>query len=1078
MEPSPARLWLPLPCRLTHPLRTTIAGAGLVLCQFGLVGSVRAADAPLSYNEHIRPILVENCFSCHGADSASRQADLRLDRREDAVEFGAIVPGDPDSTAILDRVYSDDPEMVMPPPEIKKTLSAEQKELLVRWVKEGAEYEPHWSFMPPARPPLPEVRQAGWGRNPIDRFVLARLEAEGLTPAAEADRRTLARRVAYDLTGLPPDPALVEAFVVDPHADAYERLVDTLLASLAWGEHRGRHWLDYARYADTHGIHFDNFREMWTYRQWVINAFNRNMPFDEFTVLQLAGDLVADHGPDATPDQILDNKIASGFNRCNMTTNEGGIIDEEYLVLYARDRTETTAQVFMGLTAGCAVCHDHKFDPLSQREFYELSAFFNNTTQRAKDGNIHDTPPILPVPLVSDRPRFRELQQELPAARQAVADRKKTARADFEAWIKSATSESIAAALPQDTPLVQLALSEGDGAATQATFLGKQTDLPLTKTTSWQPGPSGSPAAVLDGRAAELPGRADLEYDQPFSVSCWVKLPAVDSSYALVAKMDEANAYRGWDVWVQGRRVGLHLIHAWPENGLKVVAGDQLKANVWTLVTVTYDGSGSAGGVKIYYDGKLQQKPRIENNKFKKQTIRNEVPLVIGGRAKGADAHAVGLSSLNIWGRSLSAPEVEGLSRAELLADIVKLPVEERPAAATGLYDWWLGSFDAAFKQATALEAKLTAEEAAIRKRGTVAHVMQEKPEMPKAYILDRGEYDRRLDEVGADTPEMLPAFPEGLPRNRLGLAKWLLLQEHPLTTRVTVNRFWQEVFGTGLVRTSGDFGITGELPSHPDLLDWLAVEFREGGWDVKQLFRLLVTSATYRQAATTAPEKLTKDRDNRLLSRGPRFRMDAEMVRDTALAASGLLVRKIGGPSVKPYQPPGVWAAVSMGGNTNRYQPDSGADLYRRSMYWFWKRSAPPASMDILNAPSREVCTIQRERTNTPLQALVTLNDPQFVEAARALADEALFLGGGTDDDRIDFIARRLLARPLETAEKTMVKQSLAKLTAWYQAHPDDAKAVITIGASKPEHDNAVLLASWTMLTNQLMNLDEVLCK
>ena len=1074
MEPSPLRLC----CQLPAWLMQRIAGCAVVVCQLGLATGATAADATLSYNEHIRPILVENCFSCHGADSASRQADLRLDRREDAIEHGAIVPGNPDSTAILDRVYSDDPEVVMPPPETKKTLSAEQKEMLVRWVKEGAEYEPHWSFIPPARPPLPEVRQADWVRNPVDRFVLARLEAEGLTPAAEADRRTLARRVAYDLTGLPPDPALVETFVLDPHADAYERLVDTLLASLEWGEHRGRHWLDYARYADTHGIHFDNYREMWTYRQWVINAFNRNMPFDEFTILQLAGDLVADHGSNATPDQILDNKIASGFNRCNMTTNEGGIIDEEYLVLYARDRTETTAQVFMGLTAGCAVCHDHKFDPLSQREFYELSAFFNNTTQRAKDGNIHDTPPILPVPLVADRPRFRELQQELPAARQAVSQRKKSARPDFEAWIKSATAESIAAALPQDTPLVQLALSEGDGNATQASFLGKQTDLPLTKTTSWQPGPSGSPAAVLDGRAAELPGRADLEHDQPFSVSCWVKVPPVDSSYAIVSKMDEANAYRGWDVWVQGRRVGMHLIHSWPDNGLKVVAGDQLKANVWTLVTVTYDGTGTADGVKIYYDGKLQQKPGVENNKFKKQTVRNEVPLVIGGRSRGADAHAVGLTSLAIWGRSLSAAEVEGLSRAEVLADIVKLPADQRPAAAKGLYDWWLGSFDDAFKQATTLEAKLTAEEAAIKKRGTVAHVMQEKPEMPKAYILDRGEYDKRLEEVGPDTPEMLPAFPEALPRNRLGLAQWLLRQEHPLTTRVTVNRFWQEVFGTGLVRTSGDFGITGELPSHPDLLDWLAVEFRESGWDVKHLFRLFVTSASYRQAATTTPEKLVKDRDNRLLSRGPRFRMDAEMVRDTALAASGLLVRKIGGPSVKPYQPPGVWAAVSMGGNTNRYKPDSGADLYRRSMYWFWKRSAPPASMDILNAPSRELCTIQRERTNTPLQALVTLNDPQFIEAARSLADEALFLGGGTDDDRFDFIARRLLSRPLEPAEQTIVKQSLAKLTAWYQAHPEDAKAVITIGASQPEHDNAVLLASWTMLTNQLMNLDEVLCK
>ena len=1080
MEPSYQGQCLPVHHRRVIPrqLSPTIAGCCLAFCQIGLIHHASAAEPSLSYNEHVRPILVENCFSCHGADSASREADLRLDRRDDAIEYGAIAPGDPDSSVILDRIFSDDPEEVMPPPETKKTLLAEQKELLARWVKEGAEYEPHWSFIPPTRPPLPEVRQADWVRNPIDHFILARLETDGLAPAVEADRRTLARRVAYDLTGLPPDPALVEAFVLDPHADAYERLVDTLLASLEWGEHRGRHWLDYARYADTHGIHFDNFREMWTYRQWVINAFNRNIPFDEFTILQLAGDLVTDHGLTATPLQILDNKIASGFNRCNMTSAEGGMIAEEYLVLYARDRTETTSQVFMGLTAGCAVCHDHKFDPLSQREFYELSAFFNNTTQRASDGNIHNTPPVLPVPLATDQPRFHQLKQELPAAQRAVAKRKREAHSEFEAWIKSASPDTITAALPQDTPLVHLALAEGDGAATKASFLGKQTDLPLTKTTTWQPGPGGSQAALLDGRAAELPGRADLEHDQPFSVSCWVKVPPVDSSYSILSKMDEGNAHQGWDIWVEGRRIGMHLIHAWPENALKVVTNAQLKADTWTLVTVTYDGSGTANGVKIYFDGIFQDKPRIANNKFKKETIRNKVPLIIGGRSHGADAHAVGLTELTIWGRNLSAAEIAGLSKADTLADVVKLPADERPAAAANLYDWWLGSFDTAFKKATAVKAKLAAEQAAIEKRGTVAHVMQEKPGMPKAYILDRGEYDRRLDEVGPDTPEMLPAFPEDLPRNRLGLAKWLLLQEHPLTTRVTVNRFWQEVFGTGLVRTSGDFGITGELPSHPDLLDWLAVEFWESGWNVKQLFRLFVTSASYRQAAITTQEKLTKDRDNRLLSRGPRFRMDAEMVRDTALAASGLLVRKIGGPSVKPYQPPDVWAAVSMGGNTSRYKPDNGADLYRRSMYWFWKRSAPPTSMDILNAPSREVCTVQRERTNTPLQALVTLNDPQFVEAARALADEALFIGGENDDDRFDFVAQRLMARPLDAAEKVIVKKSLAELITWYKAHPNDAKAVIAVGASQPKHDDTVLLASWTMLTNQLMNLDEVLSK
>ena len=1036
-----------------------------------------AAESP-SFNKDIRSILVENCFSCHGADSGSRKADLRLDQRDAAIESGAIAPGDPDSSVMLDRIFSDDPEEVMPPPSLKKVLTSEQKELLKRWIAEGAEYEPHWSFIPPQRPEPPAVKNETWVRNPIDRFVLARLEAEGLTPAAEADRRVLARRLALDITGLPPEPAVVDAFVADPHPDAYDRLVDTMLSSLEWGEHRGRHWLDYARYADTHGIHFDNYREMWTYRQWVVNAFNRNMPFDQFTILQLAGDLVSNHGPDATPDQILDNRIASGFNRCNMTTNEGGIIDEEYIVLYARDRTETTSAVWLGLTTGCAVCHDHKFDPFTQKEFYELSAFFNNTTQAARDGNIQDTPPILPVPKLEDRSRFAALEKELPSAKTAVESRKTAAKPEFESWIKAATPAIVAKSLPQDTPLVDLPLDEGQGSTTRVLLAGKQTELPLTPTTTWQAGPNGMPAILLDGKAGELAGSGDFEHDQAFSVTFWVRVPANDSSYAVISRMDDANAFRGWDVWVQGRRIAMHLVHSYPDDALKVVAKNQLKADTWTLVSVTYDGSGKAEGVKIYYDGKLQEKPQVENNKFKKNTIRTEVPLVIGGRAKGATAHAVGLASLSLWGRSLSAGEIEGISRAQTIAEIVKLPAEERVQAGGTLYSWWLATFDEPFKAATADVAKFDAEMAEIRKHGTVAHVMHEKAEMAKAFVLNRGEYDKRGDEVEANTPDVLPPLPDHLPKNRLGLAQWLLLQDHPLTSRVTVNRFWQEVFGTGLVRSSGDFGITGELPSHPELLDWLAIEFIESGWDVKKLFRLMVTSAAYRQSAAATPEKLTKDSANRLLSRGPRFRMDAEMVRDHALAASGLLVKQIGGPSVKPYQPDGVWEAVSMGGNTNKYNRDKGENVYRRSMYWFWKRSAPPASLDIFNAPSRENCCVKRERTNTPLQALVTLNDPQFVEAARALADRALEIGGETDESRIEFIAERLLARPFTADEVAVVKQSLADLMAWYKDHPDDAKQVIAVGDSKPRAADPVLLASWTMLTNELMNLDEVLCK
>ena len=1065
------------------PVVQIVGSASIRAATLGLLltGSLVAADPvavnELSFNRDIRPILVENCFSCHGADSAGRKAELRLDQRDVAVESGAIVPGDTDSSVMLDRIFSDDPDEMMPPPAHKKTLAPEQKEMLKRWIAEGAAYEPHWSFLPPQRPDLPAVKNEAWIRNPIDRFVLARLESEGLAPAPEADRRILARRLSLDLTGLPPDPAVVAAFVADPAPDAYERLVDALLASLEWGEHRGRYWLDYSRYGDTNGIHIDNFREMWTYRQWVINAFNRNLPFDQFTILQLAGDLVSDHGPAATPEQILDKRVASGFNRCNITTSEGGAIDEEYLVLYARDRTETTSAVWMGLTTGCAVCHDHKFDPLSQKEFYELSAFFNNTTQPAMDGNVHDTPPILPVPKPDDRARVTQLEQELPAAKAAVEARKSAARPEFDGWIGAATAESASRLLPQDTRLLDMPLLEGLGNLTRVRLMGEDADLPLAAPTAWQTGPGGVPALLLDGRVAELPAVGDFEHDQPFSATFWIKPPANDSFYAVLARMDESAAHRGWDMAVTGRRVAMHLIHSYPDDCLKVVAKEQLKADEWTCVAITYDGSGTTNGIKVYYDGKKQEL-NVENKDFKKNTTRTAVPLIISGRSTGSAAHGVGLASLSLWGRGLSAGEVEGIFRGQALTALVKLPAADRVTSAEPLYPWWLNSVDEPFKAAAASLAALEGEQAAIRTRGTIAHVMHEKPDMPKAFVLSRGDYDKRLDEVQPGTPQALPAFPEGAPRNRLGLAQWLLMSDHPLTSRVTVNRFWQEVFGTGLVRSSGDFGITGELPSHPELLDWLAVEFRESGWDVKKLFKLMVTSAAYRQQAVATPEKLVKDNANRLLSRGPRFRMDAEMVRDYVLAASDLLVRQIGGPSVKPYQPEGVWEAVSMGGNTNRYVRDKGENLYRRSMYWFWKRTAPPASMDIFNAPSRENCVVKRDRTNTPLQALVTLNDPQFVEAARALADRALELGGETDDARLEFIAKRILARPLSAAEGGIVKQSLADLSGWYAAHPDEAKQLVAVGDSKPRSADLVQLASWTMLTNELMNLDEVLCK
>ncbi|HVU88913.1 MAG TPA: DUF1553 domain-containing protein [Pirellulales bacterium] len=1038
-----------------------------------LVASTAKAASPIGYNRDIRPILAENCFACHGPDSASRKADLRLDRREAAVERGAIQPGKPEESELVTRITSTDEDTMMPPAASHKKLSAEQKKLLTDWIAAGAAYQPHWSFIAPARPSLPEVQDKAWPRGGLDNFILARLESLGLKPAPEADRRTLARRACLDITGLPPEPSDVEAFVADTSPGAYERYVDRLLASPAWGEHRGRYWLDAARYADTHGIHFDNYREGWAYRDWVINAFNRNLPFDQFTIEQLAGDLL--------PNRSLDQLVASGFNRCNMTTSEGGAIDEEYLVLYNRDRTETVSQVWLGMTAGCAVCHDHKFDPLSQREFYEMAAFFNNTTQRAMDGNVKDTPPTVVVPTAEDRQAWEKLPGELSAAQQQIDARRAAARGEFETWLAKAAPATIEARLVTAGLAFYAPLGESAGNVLAVSIGGQPRPVLLGSEPAWDTGVTAEKAFKSKADTVmEVAGAGDFERDQPFTCSAWVKVPKDNLSGAMVARMDEANGHRGWDMWLDRGRPATHIVSKWPEDAVKVVGKTALKADKWQYVSVVYDGSAKAAGVKIYVDGAPQEVEVTANSLA--GTIRTSVPLKLAQRSTGARVDDLSLQDLRLYNRALEPGEVAQLATATRAAYLVAKPAEGRsPSEVEELYGWWLDAMDANYQQLATHKKELSAKEAAIKSRATIAHVAQEKSDTsPMAYILYRGDYDKRRDEVKADTPDILPAFPAELPKNRLGFARWLLRPDHPLTARVTVNRFWQEVFGTGLVKTTGEFGVAGELPSHPELLDWLALEFRDHGWDVKRFFRELVLSATYRQAATTTPEKLQADPQNRLLAHGPRFRMDAEMVRDYGLAASGLLVRKLGGPSVRPYQPEGVWEAVAMiGSNTRDYKQDSGDNLYRRSMYTFWKRAAPPASMEIFNAPSREQCTVRRERTNTPLQALATLNDPQCVEAARRLAERTLREGGDSDAARIDFMARRILSRTFTDQERPVVEKSLAALTAYYRDHVDDAKQVITFGESKPDAGlDPSTLAGWTMLSNELLNLDETLNK
>jgi hypothetical protein len=1064
-------LWLLSAGILMTHFRSTRQIIAAIAMTLGAATISLAQDEPIVFNRDIRPILSEYCFACHGPDSASRKADLRLDQADVAAMKKAIIAGKPDESGVIERILSDDPDAVMPPPATKKPLTAHQKDLLKRWIASGAEYQPHWSFIAPVRPAVPKLKNAAWVRNPIDAFVLAKLESMGLTPAPEADRRTLARRLSLDLTGLPPAPELVDTFVADQSPNAYESFVDKLMESPHWGEHRGRYWLDSARFADTHGIHFDNFREMWTYRDSVIAAFNRNTPFDQFTINQLAGDLL--------PDRTMDQQIESGFNRCNITTSEGGAIAEEYLVLYARDRTETVGQVWLGMTVGCAVCHDHKFDPFSAKDFYSLAAFFNNTTQNAMDGNVKDTPPIITVPLAADKPRFDTIDGEITTAKQAVETRRQEARPVFNEWLANATTETLAATLPVEALSFHAAMNEGSGKSMRAIVNGEPHDVTLNDSAQWIDGVS-SKALQLQGSACDFPEVGDFEKDQAFSCSAWVKVQPNDSAGAIVARMDKPDGYQGWDMWVQGRRIGMHMVSRWPNDALKAVSQAQLKPNEWTHVTITYDGSSKAAGVKIYFNGQPQN-TNVEADKLS-NSIRTTVPFRIGERSAGQPASGAGVQDLRLYKRNLTAAEIEGLAKVTRFGGILAKAADQRTDAEKNeVYPWWLGAYDAAFQERTTKVAALEAEQNAIKSRGTIAHVMQEKSEEAMAYILFRGEYDKRRDPVKPATPAAVLPFPEAYPRNRLGLAKWLLEPNHPLTTRVTVNRFWQELFGTGLVRTSGDFGIAGELPSDQELLDWMAVEFRESGWDMKKFYKLIVTSATYRQSAVVTKEKLEKDPANRFMSRGPRFRMDAEVIRDYALAASGLLVPKLGGPSVKPYQPEGVWEAVAMiGSNTRDYRRDAGENLYRRSMYTFIKRAAPPASMEIFNAPARELCTVRRERTDTPLQALVTLNDVQFVEAARHLAQSLLKSGNATDDvARLNLLAKRLLARPFRTDEMPIVQNSLKDLREFYQSHPEDAKKLIAEGESKadPTVDPA-LLAAWTMLTNEILNLDEVLNK
>ena len=1063
------------------------------------IGSASFAQAaPVDFQRQIRPILSDNCLRCHGPDESSRMAGLRLDTKDgifsQRTNGTPVIPKNALESLVYKRISDPDPRRRMPPLSAHKELTDAQKALLRQWIEEGAEWKQHWAFTPPVRPALPVVEKEAWARNPIDRFVLAKLEANGLQPAPEANKRELIRRVTLDLTGLPPTVEEVEAFVNDTAENAYSKVVDRLLASEHFGEHRAHYWLDAARYADTNGFHYDNYREMWPYRDWVIQAFNRNLSYDKFVIEQLAGDLL--------PNPTLDQLIASGFNRNHSTTNENGVIEEEMAVMYVKDRADTTAAVFLALTGACATCHDHKFDPISQKDHYALEAFFNNTTQRVMDYNRPDQPPLVIVPQPDDRQRWSDLHQRRKDLNAHLAAVRQARSAASDTWLNS--NSTLPGTPLEDAPEV-FRLAAADAA--RVTLKGASHDVALGPGITLGEGPWQKHGALkFDGKSAlKLPNVDSFTGREPFSVSAWVYIPKIkyhpgltgDGSHSTIASQltrvstvgpngTPVVTRRGWMMYLDQGVPGMELFG---DEGKAIRAqalqNAPIKEGAWTHLTFTYDGSGKETGLALHVNGSTVSTERgaygiqyLHVANTLPGTAKTDAPLLMG--SDGEQGLFEGsIAEFEVRSRAISGEEARLVAAWPQIVDARKLkPSEQSAAQKESLRLYFSNYADTAYRDLLRELASVDAELKTIEDRSETALIMEDRADTkPMANLLFRGLYDQPREALSANVPSVLPPMPASLPRNRLGLAEWMVEPSNPLTARVAVNRFWQQIFGVGIVKTTEDFGSQGETPSYPELLDWLAVEFRESGWNIKNLIRLMVTSATYRQSSVQSKDQ--KDPENRLLARGPRFRMDAEMVRDVALSASGLLISRIGGPPAKPYQPSGVWEATSMKeSNTKNYVQDKGENLYRRSLYTLWKRSAPPASLETFDAPTRETYIVRRERTDTPLQALVGLNDPQFVEAARNLAEHAMH-SNPTLDAQVDYMSSRLIARLFGPKEKEVVTRSYADFLNYYQSHKADASKLLAVGESKADGSLPMdKFAALTVLANELFNLDEVLNK
>jgi hypothetical protein len=1067
--------------------RSTLIASALVLTFWTagkFVAAPEAVPLPVEFNRDIRPILSNNCFQCHGPDQKKRKANLRLDTEDGMLakrgDSKAVIPGQPGQSELFKRITAKKVKERMPPVSSGHKLTPQQIELLRRWIEQGAKWQKHWSLIAPKRPDFPSLlatspKEGGkgwktWVRNGIDAFILARLEREGLTPNPEADRTTLIRRVTLDLTGLPPTPAEVDAFLKDQSPGAYEKVVDRLLASPRYGERMAARWLEAARYADTNGYQGDGERIMWRWRDWVIDAFNRNMPFDQFTVEQIAGDLL--------PGSTLQQKIATGFNRNHRGNAEGGIIPEEYAVEYVVDRVDTTATVWLGLTMGCARCHDHKYDPISQKEFYQVFAYFNNVPERGKVIRFGNSPPVVRAPTREQQEQLRALETKLQTAEKGLASLEKELTEAQRKWEKTVPKKPLITWSRPEGLLVHFPLdghtantANGEGKPSQSSTTAKFQD----GTAAYVPGRSGKAVSFDGKRFLDAGDLADFSFYDRFSFGAWI-YPNGTKGGTILSRMADNDRGEGFSLYLQEGKLRVSLSKRWLDDAMHLETQETLPPGQWVHVFATYDGSRTAMGLKLYVNGQ-PRKAKVHLDDLN-QDFKTPEPLRIGWGGGPLDRFHGSIADVRIYDDCLAPEDVELIATTETINDILALPAAKRSKAqAYKVRAYFLARHAPKHLQQAHREViTLRRERERFIESIPTVMVMEEMKPPRDTYLLIRGEYDKKGVKVTRGVPASLPPLPKGAPNNRLGLARWLVDPSNPLTARVAVNRFWQMYFGAGLVKTVEDFGSQGEWPSHPELLDWLATEFIRTGWDIKATQKLIVTSATYRQSSKVTPALFQKDPDNRLLVRGPRFRLSAEMIRDQALAVSGLLVEKVGGPSVKPYQPKGLIKELH---GTGKYRQDHGANLYRRSVYTFWKRTVAPPAMITFDAAMRESCVVRETRTNTPLQALNLLNDVTFVEAARVLAQRVMVEGGTTPEERITLAFQLAAARQPRPLELKILRAGFDEHLAEYREDGKAALKLVSVGEyPRNEKLDVSELAAYTAVASLIFNLDEVITK